>query len=167
VATDKQIAFLRRLASERGLEMPALESLDTKGASAEIGRLLAMPVVNRAPVTRLQVQDAGVYVLPDGAIVKAQANRAKDRVYALRWKDITTQRSLEQVAGGRVYGEWEYEQGLVDQVASEGRRMTLAEAKEFILRYGQCVRCSRKLKAAESVERGIGPVCVKYFEGGW
>lgn len=44
--------------------------------------------------------------------------------------------------------------------------MTLDEAKAFILRYGQCVRCGRRLKAAESVERGIGPVCVRYFTFG-
>jgi len=41
--------------------------------------------------------------------------------------------------------------------------MSLDAAKAFILRYGRCVRCSRRLKAAQSVERGIGPVCMAYF----
>ena len=34
-----------------------------------------------------------------------------------------------------------------------------------MVRYGRCVRCSRHLKAAQSVVQGIGPVCVKYFGG--
>jgi hypothetical protein len=68
--------------------------------------------------------------------------------------------------GSHEHGEYVYEAGLVQQVAAEGRKMTLDEAKAFILRYGQCVRCGRQLKDANSVEQGIGPVCVKYFTAG-
>jgi|SRR5215472_6602306 len=110
---------------------------------------------------RIAVEDQGVYVLASGDIVKVQANRAKTRTYAKRWVEIRAERSLE--AGGRAHGEWSYEPGLVNEVAESGRKMTLDEAKAFILRYGQCVRCGRHLKAAESVERGIGPVCIRYF----
>jgi hypothetical protein len=41
--------------------------------------------------------------------------------------------------------------------------MTLDEAKAFLLRFGRCVRCNRRLKVGQSVERGLGPVCVKEF----
>lgn len=117
----------------------------------------------KAPVARIAVEDSGVYVLPDGSIVKVQANKAKTKTYALRWHE-SPQRALE--VGGRVRGDYEYEQGLVQKVAAEGRKMTLEEAKAFIVKYGQCARCSRHLKAAESVERGIGPVCYQYFTSG-
>lgn len=60
-------------------------------------------------------------------------------------------------------GEWVYEQGLISHVANLGRKMTMAEAKQFTLLYGQCVRCGRKLVDARSVERAMGPVCVQYF----
>jgi hypothetical protein len=113
---------------------------------------------------RVAVEDAGVYVLPNSAIVKVQANREKTRTYAKRWVVIGGIRLTE--AGSREHGEYQYEPGLVQQVAAEGRKMTLDEAKAFILRYGQCVRCGRLLKDADSVEAGIGPVCIKYFTAG-
>lgn len=118
----------------------------------------------RAPQAHAQmaVEDAGVYVLPDGTIVKVQANKERTHTYAKRFVEISGERATE--AGTRAHGEYRYEPGLIDQVARTGRKMTLEEAKAFIIRYGFCVRCGRHLKAAESVERGIGPVCIRYFE---
>jgi hypothetical protein len=112
---------------------------------------------------RISIENAGVYVLPDGAIAKVQARRDKQGTYAKRWIEIRGERLNEN--DEHVKGEWQYEQGLVGRVAREGRKMTLEEAKAFILRYGQCVRCGTKLVAAGSVERGIGPTCRKYFGG--
>lgn len=117
---------------------------------------------SRPEPTRIPVEEQGVYILPDDTIVKVKANRQKTRTYAMRWVEISGQRALEE--GGRAHGEWHYEQGLIRQVAEQGRKMSLEEAKSFILRYGQCVRCGRHLKDAKSVEAGIGPVCVKYFD---
>jgi len=114
--------------------------------------------------TRVAVEDSGVYVMPDGSIVKVQANREKTRTYAKRWTVIPGIRLTE--AGSKEHGEYVYEPSLVQEVARSGRKMSLEEAKAFILRYGQCARCSRELKDANSVERGIGPVCVKYFSLG-
>jgi hypothetical protein len=110
---------------------------------------------------RIAVENQGVYVLPGGAIVKVQANREKTRTYAKRWHEIGGTRLTE--LGERVNGEYEYEPGLVEIVAETGRKMTMEEAAAFILRYGTCARCGHALKDAKSVERGIGPVCVRYF----
>lgn len=122
-------------------------------------------ILNAGPETaqpaHIAVEEQGVYVMADGAIVKVQANREKTRTYAKRLVEIGGVRLTE--AGERVNAEYQYEAGLVDQVAREGRKMTLDEAKAFILRYGFCARCSRQLKDATSVLRGIGPVCVTYF----
>ena len=121
---------------------------------------VALPAVE-AP--RLAVEDAGIYVLPDGTVCKVKANKEKSRTYALRWTDITGERLVED--GDHRHGEYVYEAGLVALVAAQGRKMTLAEAKHWSIRYGQCIRCGRTLKAAESVEKGIGPVCIKWFSG--
>jgi hypothetical protein len=110
---------------------------------------------------RIDVENQGVYVMPDGSIVKVKANREKTRTYAMRWSVINGQRLNEN--DDRVHGEYVFEPGLVQQVAVEGRKMTLAEAKAFTLRFGICCRCGRHLKDATSVERALGPVCVKYF----
>lgn len=122
------------------------------------------PRVAIQPVKRIAVEDAGVYVLPDNTIVKAQANKDKTRTYAMKWVVIGGMRLTE--AGTKEHGEYQYAPGLIEEVASVGRKMTLAEAKAFILRFGRCCRCNLKLKSADSVERGIGPVCVKYFSAG-
>lgn len=101
--------------------------------------------------------------MPDGMIVKVKANKSKSGTYAMRWHEINGERLTE--AGMRKRGEYEYVFGLVALVAQVGRKMTLEEAQEFILKYGVCARCGRELKAADSVERGIGPVCIQYFGG--
>lgn len=113
--------------------------------------------------TRINIEDAGVYVLPDGTIVKVQSNRAKTHTYTMRFHEIMPERALE--AGGRVNGDYEYKPELMGQVVENGRKMTLEEAKAFMVKYGFCCRCGRHLVAAKSVEDGIGPVCIQYFGG--
>lgn len=129
-------------------------------ASQVIDWLKNLPMKPLETATKTQ-PEVGVYVLPDGTIVKAQPNKAKTNVYTLRWITIGGER-LVDATEDRVHGEWEYAPELKREIKPEFK-MTLEQAKDFILRYGQCARCSRKLKAAESVERGIGPVCKNYF----
>jgi hypothetical protein len=108
------------------------------------------------------VTDPGVYERADGVIFVVKPNRAKTALYAKRLVEINADRALEE--GGRVQIEFEYEAGAVFTLAPEDK-MPLERAKELTLRYGRCIVCGRKLKAAESVERGIGPVCIKSFAG--
>lgn len=114
-----------------------------------------------AEIVRLEVEDAGVYRLADGTIVKVQANKEKTRVYAKRLVEIGGERLTE--AGAHVHAEYRYEAGLIAQVEREGVKLTLEEAKALTIRYGFCIRCGRHLKAAQSVEQGMGPVCITYF----
>ena len=183
-ATEKQRAFALKLEAERvvpvGGKSPEeagliarLEDLheigedrrfvSTREASAVIDWLMNLP---RTPVIEAdgfdpQTNEIGVYIMPDGTVVKVQPNKDKTRIYAKRWVVIGGQR-LVDATEERVHGEWEYAPGLLRSIRPE-LRMNLEQAKEFILRYGQCARCGRRLKAAQSVERGIGPVCIQYF----
>lgn len=59
--------------------------------------------------------------------------------------------------------DFEYAPGAI-KVIREEHRMDLERAKELAVQYGRCLNCGRKLKVAESVERGIGPVCIKRFK---
>ena len=176
-ATDKQVALIAKLAQEKawesvlsGNEFERVFDASTgsgkfigkREASACIDALFACPR-RPAPAGEAKAQlEEGVYVMPDGCVVKVQANKAKTNLYAKRWVEIRGERLLDHDGETRVQGEWEYAPGVIRSIKPE-MRMTLDEAKAFILRYGQCARCARRLKAAESVERGIGPVCVKYF----
>lgn len=110
----------------------------------------------------LQNTEPGIYINPDGSIWQVKENREKTNVYAKVWVGINGERLT--LGGDREHGDWEYVRGGLRNVV-EARKMTLDEAKQFIVVYGRCVRCSRRLKAAQSVEQGIGPVCIKYFEG--
>lgn len=120
------------------------------------------PVAPAGPA-RLAVEDAGVYVLPDGSVCRVKANREKTRTYASRWTATHQDRLMGD--GQHAHGEYVYEAGLVALVAAQGRKMTLAEAKAHSVKYGTCIRCGRALKDGKSVEQGMGPVCVKYFQG--
>jgi lactam utilization protein B len=80
--------------------------------------------------------------------------------YAKAWVDFGGTRLT--LTGNKVKAHWDYQSGLVGQI-TPAMRMDLEQAKAFITLYGQCARCSRKLKAAESVAEGVGPVCKKWF----
>jgi len=112
------------------------------------------------PTSKQQALEPGIYMDGEGAIWKVQPNKAKTNVYAKVWTAHNGERLT--LGGERTHGEWDYVPGGLKSVVA-ARRMTLDEAKQFILIYGSCVRCGRTLKAADSVERGIGPVCVTYF----
>lgn len=174
-ATERQIGFARTLVRdrdwsdrangnifERCMDLSEAEQtrfIGKRECSEVIDFLLSCPKI---PLDKQQDQpEIGVYVFPDGSIVKTQPNKAKTNVYTMVWVEIRGER-LVDATEERVHGEWEYAPELKARIP-EARKMTLDEAKAFILRYGKCVRCSRKLKAADSVERGIGPVCVQYF----
>jgi len=163
-ATDAQRSFLASLAKRKGVEVPTVET--RKEASAAIDELKALadaPVPEAVEMTEDELMEQlGVYVLPDGTIVQVKPNRQKTRCYAKRWVAINGERLT--LSDEHVKGEWAYAPGLMAKVKPE-YRMTLEQAKRFILIYGQCCRCGRKLKAAKSVEQGIGPVCIKYFGG--
>lgn len=53
-ASDKQVAFIARLAKERGVEIDT-DGMSKKAATAEIDRLMALPVVNATPASDKQV----------------------------------------------------------------------------------------------------------------
>jgi hypothetical protein len=152
------------------------------------GEHVVCPMPTQAPLpeaparVRIAIEDAGVYLLPDGTICKVQANLDKTRTYAKRWIDKSTgpritEAEIDRILAGESrdkvlkgkelpHGDYQFEAGLVQQVAAEGRKMTLEEAKRFIVVYGKCARCSTTLKAAKSVDRGIGPRCIKFFPAG-
>lgn len=137
--------------------------LNCMAAEARRNAPKVAPGAPPAPVapTRIAVEDAGVYKLPDGTICKVQVTRDKARTYAKRLTEIGGRRATD--AGTRVSAEYVYEAGLVQRVAAEGVKLTLEEAKALTIRHGFCIRCGRHLTDAKSVEQGMGPVCVRYF----
>jgi len=59
-------------------------------------------------------------------------------------------------------GGWGYERGAIYTLAAS-ERLTLAELEAWGLDTGVCAVCGRLLSTAESVARGIGPVCASRY----
>lgn len=107
----------------------------------------------------LTVTEPGVYETDEGVFV-VKWNQPKTNLYAKKLVEINADRATED--GDRVQIEFEYEAGAIYRITNEDR-MPVERAKKLAIRYGKCIACGAKLKAAKSVEDGIGPVCIKKF----
>ena len=137
-ASEKQIAFLTTLTSERVSPVEIdLDNLTSKEASDLITLLLASP---RKSVAELEV---GMYKTADGEIYRVQKSRESGNLYAKR---------LDLIDG------FVYEQGAIRKITASDR-MTLDEAKAFGVETGMCCVCGAFLTDPTSVARGIGPIC--------
>jgi hypothetical protein len=109
--------------------------------------------------SEVAVTEPGVYERA-GQVYVVQFNRQKTRLYAKRLVE-SAPRLTE--TGTHVDFDFEYAKGAIYSLRPEDL-MPLERAKELIVRYGRCIRCGARLQAATSVERGIGPVCIRYFK---
>lgn len=173
-ATEKQKSFARKLADEkifprlgadRAARLTRIEQL-IDGATKQfmirlIGDLVVAPVdrTPRTGSTPAQELIAGVYEV-NGEIFNVKWNRSKTNLYAQRLVEIDGDRLAE--SGDVVHIEFEYAPGVIKRLKPH-QRMSIERARELTIRYGRCLACGRALKNAESVERGIGPVCRKAF----
>ena len=106
--------------------------------------------------------EAGVYETDDGIFV-VKPNRRRRGSTPSGWSSCTAgQGDRVNEEGDAVRIEFEYDRGAIFNIKPDDR-MELERAKELAIRYGRCINCGRKLEVKESVERGIGPVCVKAF----
>jgi len=103
----------------------------------------------------------GVYRLQNGMIFVVKWNRQKTRVYAKQLVE-STERVTEE--GDHVNFDFIYAPGAIYNITPE-HLMNIEEAKKLIVKYSRCIACGKRLKLASSVEKGIGPVCIKYFGG--
>ena len=172
VPSDKALGYLLDLVEQR--DLPKLGATpeerrqamtewlrstrpNPKDVSGYIGMLLQMPRVSaqRQPV---ELVGPGVYEL-DGTIYVVKQTRDRQRLYAKR----VVESAPRMTEDGEVVGfDLVYAPGAIRRLRPE-HRMTAARAEHFHIRYGRCLACGRTLKRAESVQRGVGPVCAKYF----
>lgn len=155
--SDKQLAFIRKLAEERGVEVPAVDS--KVAASREIDRLMALPRAARPPVAAaapVAIED-GMYKLGDDIFKVQHAVHGSGNQYA---KKLVRATETGRVFGTVDQGRWtfEYAPGAVRRLRPE-HRMTIEEAKKFGALYGTCCVCGRTLTDEDSIAAGIGPVC--------
>lgn len=153
-ATDKQIAFIGRLAAERNLELE-LAGLDKRAASRMIDSLMSTSKAAKASATPVATDDelVGVHYLPgatgEGSVVRVVWNRARTRAYAKELRGTS----------------WEYVGRSIFPQLSAGTKVTYEVAAAHGLHTGQCLICGIELENQESKQYGIGPVCFKNVTG--
>lgn len=146
-ASDKQVAFLTTLVSERVYEgATEFASLSSAEASALIGQLLQAPRKSSTSTSYERITEEGVYQNAEGDIFRVQRSRESGNLYAKR---------LDIFEGGFVY-----EAGLLRKITPSDR-LGVEQAKALGVQYGFCVVCGILLTDPKSVEQGIGPVCIK------
>lgn len=139
--TEKQTAFIAKLAAERGVEVPTPAT--KRAASAEIDRLMALPKVARTSTAKADPPE-GIHFL-DGEVFKVQEPRVNGgRRYAKR----LTETGFEYVGRPANFSK-----------LSESTLLSLEEAQEYGRLYGRCVVCGSPLTDETSIAAGIGPVC--------
>jgi len=110
----------------------------------------------------------GVQITRPGAFRKGEdvyivkPNKERTRLYALKLVEAPSHRLT--VDGRTVDFEFEYAKGAIYKL-TEADRMSIEEAEKLSIMYGKCIICGRRLKVAESIKRGIGPVCAKIIAG--
>jgi hypothetical protein len=156
-ASGDEVTVFKRSGGTRDVVLDQLQSTEP-GVQVWTTRSKRTNAVGQGSDVR--VTEPGVYELGDGRIYVVKPNREKTRLYAKRLVETTSDRVNED--GGHVKIDFEYEPRAIFDIAPEDK-MPLERAKELTIRYGHCIVCGKALKVAESVERGIGPICIRSF----
>lgn len=175
--TERQTAFARKLIVEKiysrlGADRAArvarfeqmLPTMTKKIATALIGDLVIAPL-DRTPI-ETTIREAtftltpGVYEV-NGEIFNVKWNKAKTNLYAQKLIELPNVSRVVK-SGDEVHFEFEYAPGVVRRLRPH-HKMSIERAETLTIRYGRCLACGRRLKTAESVKSGIGPVCRKNF----
>jgi hypothetical protein len=177
LATEKQVMFARKLIVEKiyprlGADRAAriarfeqmLPTMTKQFASALIGDLV-VAAVDRTPI-ETTIREAAFTLTPgvyevNGEIFNVKWNQRKTNMYAQRLAELPNVSRLA-VSGDEVHFEFEYAPGVIKRLRPH-HKMSIERAEELTIRYGRCLVCGRRLKTAESVKRGIGPVCRATF----
>ena len=137
----------QQLAALGATPRAALSSTATVSEASALIQELKTLVSQARPAARPQLVAEGVYRRSaDGVMFRVQLSQ-EGRHYA---KTLLAS------------GGWGYEKGAIYTLkASE--RLTLAQLEAWGIATGVCAICSRLLSTAESVARGIGPVCASRY----
>lgn len=127
--------------------------LNAAQASTIIDALLLLPRIPRTAPAERKSAEPGYYTRGDDVFVVVR-NQARTRTYA---KQLV-------VPGDNRNAYWQYAPGVGAELA-DLTALTVDEARRLSHLHGVCVICGTRLTDPKSVERGIGPVCIKKIGG--
>ena len=152
--TERAVQFLRDNANGNAFFASVLKQYDRFGRLSDkqleavernIGKVRPARVENTDPITQ-----NGVYRDADGNIYRVKTSRQSGRLYASLFVPTAQTKSERFVyAKGAIYS------------LKASNRLTVEQAGELGVQFGICIVCGAELTDAQSVARGIGPVCVQ------
>jgi hypothetical protein len=170
MASDKQVSYLHSLLDQRQCPVEARDSLRgrleqgdvTKAQASEAIEWLKqqpyLPQSVQAGAPMLPVTEPGIYETAGGKIYQVKWNKTKTNLYAKVLTMTSGEAARLTAAGSKVKAEYVYEAGAMRRLSASDR-ITGSRAEELSIVFSNCLVCGRHLKAAESVQRSIGPVC--------
>lgn len=171
IASDKMVNYIKVLLEQRQVAAEhrlKLEQLLTDHAENEIfmtGKLAwdTIEWLKRRPqiaeVPTFEPVDVGAYRY-EKEIYVVKWNKAKTHRYAMKLVVIKGERVLEDDTV--VDFDYVYAPGVMNHLTRD-LKLTLAEGESLSIKFGRCIYCHRRLKAAKSVLAGIGPACRKLY----
>lgn len=171
--TEKQLAFVNVLAEKVGRERYESVLLDhfSVVSAEDLDRRQISSLINSLKSAADEVRSAERQQSAERRVVQEAVAAATSLDVGMYSRNGTPFRVYPARNGGHLLtkalidGQWVY-QGAASRFVTVDMKMTLEEAKEYGLQTGVCVCCGRTLTDPESVERGIGPICLtKYFSG--
>ncbi len=162
-ASDKQVAFIKKLMAEKdvpsdqmifitaigSLIVTNVDQLTKANASAAIDRLMSMPAKANTHVHThtSKTVEPGFY-------------KVGDKVYKVQTSPNSGYNFAKVLNN---HGQFEYAKGALKTI-SAADKLTLEDAKQYGRIHGTCIICSRTLTDETSIANGIGPICeAKYF----
>jgi hypothetical protein len=156
--TSAQEGYIKSLLASRlapkGLAAGFSSDLTKTQASSMITKLKKCPFISGTQST--QVKAVATEIVPEGFycvgdnVYKVQTSKTSGAKYAKVW------------TGG--HSKWAYAPGIV-KTLTLADKLTEAQAAKFGKKTGHCCICSKLLTNAESVAKGIGPICADKM--GW
>ena len=180
VASDKQVAFIKKLADERAYgdtyvqtqldawHVATVEEFTKQAASNVIGVLMNEPYKSGAKKGDKPNVEATPGYYSDGKdfyeVVESKAGRKYAKVLVTRV--VGSCGGCEACDGEdtckKYKASWSFAQGAMKNFQS-WMAVSDEQAAEFGKKYGVCMVCARTLTKTESIEAGIGPICAGKF----
>lgn len=175
-ATEKQIAFILKLAAERDffslLDSDRQLVENARNGSARITRFAASRLIDTLLKTAYAASVSSNGFQKDRA-PKAQAPKAELEAGIYRVGDDWFKVQKAVHGSGHMYAKqlvvdapgsahFEFASGAIRKITPD-HKVSLEEAASFGRIYGVCCNCGATLTDENSIEAGIGPVCAKRF----
>jgi len=166
-ATDKQVAFIQKLAAERNMDFDTA-NLTKRAASQAIDTLMAMP-----KAAKPKAATAGPELEPGRVYLAEQDDRHGDPVTGHNFVRVY------KSGAGRLYGKvrtwaggWEYEDGkwLSRILPVQDPELIAKAAAAWGHEHDRCVFCYTPLSDDgdnRSVQVGYGPICAAKYSLPW